>query len=96
MEFTYTINHYDAVEGTVNVTYSNADPELDDITTTMFVTNVKTDEQLTAIIIESAPIKLWAMSTIEKDLNPIIGNPQTAHRELLREQFNPTIKAVRL
>lgn len=96
MEFTYTITHHDVAADTVSVIYSNADPELDDIPMTFHVPNVKTNEQLTAIIIESAPVSMWGVTVIEKDLKPIVGQPQTAYRELLRDTFNPTIEAVKL
>lgn len=96
MEFTYTITHYDSATDVVTVKYSSPDPELADVATTLHVPNASNDEQLAAIIKEHAPINLWSMTVIEKNLNPVIGQPQTAHRDLLRDAFNPTIEATKL
>lgn len=96
MEFTYTITHYDSDTDVVTVKYSSADPELADVATTLHVPNATNEEELAEIIKAQAPINLWSMTVIEKNLNPIIGQPQTAYRELLRAEFNPTIEAVKL
>lgn len=96
MEFTYTITHYDSATDVVTVKYTSPDPELADVATTLHVPNASNEEQLAAIIKQHAPIDLWSMAVIEKNLNPVIGQPQTAYRDLLRDAFNPTIKETKL